>query len=124
MATRICKLLMMQAGFFAFLTANLWSQEAPLGFDAQNGLLSPQQFLQAREAFEEVETPQKGLGIHFNETSCAACHKAPGAKYLPGGSGAITELRAGFNGVNNEFFPAPGGTLITLRAVGNATPEV
>src|SRR5215471_19139481 len=124
MSIRIAKLLTLQAGVFVLLTANLWSQEAALGFDAQNGLLSPKQFQDARQAFEEVETPQKGLGIHFNEASCATCHVAPGPKYLTGGGGPITEIRAGFVGVNNEFFPAPGRTLITTRAVGNATPEI
>jgi CxxC motif-containing protein (DUF1111 family) len=124
MAIRIGKLLTLQAGVFVLLTANVWSQEAALGFDAQNGLLSPKQFQDARQAFEEIETPQKGLGIHFNEASCATCHVAPGPKFLPGGSGAITEIRAGFVGVNNEFFPAPGGTLITTKAVGNAIPEI
>jgi len=43
---------------------------------------------------------------------------------LPGGSGPITELRAGYLAANNEFVPAPGGTLITTKAVGGATPEV
>jgi CxxC motif-containing protein (DUF1111 family) len=124
MVIRLSKLLVFHAAVFAFLAANLWSQEAPQSFDAQNGLLSEQQFLEAREAFEEVETPEKGLGIHFNEASCAACHAAPGTKRLPGGSGRISELRAGFLGVNKEFFPAPGGTLITMKAVGNATPEI
>jgi CxxC motif-containing protein (DUF1111 family) len=65
-----------------------------------------------------------GLGIHFNETSCAGCHVAAGARGLPGGSGGITEIRAGYLGRNKEFIPAPGGTLITTRAVGNATPEI
>ena len=67
----------------------------------------------------------KGLGIYFNDTSCAACHVAhSGAKRLPGGSGPTTEIRAGFLGFNNKFFPAPGGSLITTRAVGNAIPEI
>ena len=43
-----------------------------------------------------------------------------GASRLPGGSGPITEIRAGFLGFKKEFFPAPGGTLITTKAVGNA----
>src|SRR5262245_48105940 len=124
MAFRLFKLLAVQAGVFAVLTMNLWSQEAPQSFESQNGLLSQQQFLEARQAFEEVETPAKGLGIHFNDVSCAACHVSPGPKRLPGGSGPITEIRAGFLGANNEFFPAPGGSLITTRAVGNATPEI
>src|SRR5215470_10735464 len=124
MVVRFPKLLAVQACVLAAFAGNLWSQEAPQSFDTQNGLLTQQQFLEARQAFEEVETPAKGLGIHFNEASCAACHVAPGAKHLPGGSGPITEIRAGFLGFNNEFFPAPGGTLITTKAVGNATPEI
>ena len=106
------------------LSTNGWPQEAPQSFESQNGLVSKKQFDEAREAFEEVETPAKGLGIHFNETSCAGCHLAGGARRLPGGSGPITELRAGFLAQNNEFVPAPGGTLITTKAVGTATPEV
>jgi hypothetical protein len=109
---------------FISLTANSWSQEAPRSFDAQNGLLPQKQFEEALDTFKEVETPAKGLGIHFNEASCAACHVAPGAKRLPGGSGPITEIRAGHLGTNGEFIAAPGGTLITTKAVGNATPEI
>ena len=104
--------------------ANGWAQEAPQSFESQNTLLSQKQFLQARAAFERVVTPAMGLGIHFNETSCAACHLAATAKGLPGGSGPLTEIRAGYFGRNKEFIPAPGGTLITTRAVGNATPEI
>ena len=121
---RFPKLLAVQAAVLAVLAVNLWSQEAPQSFDSQNGLLSQQQFIEARRAFEEIETQAKGLGIHFNEASCAACHLAAGPKRLPGGSGPITEIRAGFLGFNKEFFPAPGGTLITTKAVGNATPEL
>jgi CxxC motif-containing protein (DUF1111 family) len=124
MVVKFFRPLVVCAGVLAMLTVDLWSQEAPQSFASQNGLLSQQQFIEARKAFEEIETPQKGLGIHFNEASCAACHVSPGAKGLPGGSGPITEIRAGFLGVNNEFFPAPGGTLITTKAVGNATPEI
>src|SRR5499433_4305210 len=121
---RLPKIFAVQICVLGVLTVNLWSQEAPQGFDSQNGLLSQPQFLEAMRAFEEVETPAKGLGIHFNEASCAACHVAPGPGHLTGGSGPITEIRAGFLGFNNEFFPAPGGTLITTKAVGNAIPEI
>jgi CxxC motif-containing protein (DUF1111 family) len=121
---RLSRLLAVQVSVLVFVSMNLWSQEAPQSFDSQNGFLSQQQFTQVRKTFEEVETPAKGLGIHFNEASCAACHLAPGAKRLPGGSGPVTEIRAGFLGFNNEFFPAPGGTLITTKAVGNAIPEI
>ena len=105
-------------------TANGWAQEAPQSFESQNGLLLKKLFDDARREFEEVETPTSGLGTHFNETSCAHCHLPVGNRGLPGGSGPITELRAGYISRNNEFIPAPGGTLITTKAVGNATPEV
>ena len=124
MITRVPRLLAIQAGVFLFLSTSLWAQEATQSFTAQNGVLSQREFLDAQRAFEEVETPKKGLGIHFNEASCAACHLASGERRLPGGSGPITEIRAGFLGVNGEFFPAPGGTLITTKAVGNAIPEI
>src|SRR5262249_19109632 len=107
------------------LTANAWSQEAPRSFESQNGLLPQKQFEEALETFREVETPAKGLGIHFNEASCAACHVAPGRnRGLPGGSGPVTEIRAGHLGTTGDFIAAPGGTLITTKAVGKATPEI
>jgi CxxC motif-containing protein (DUF1111 family) len=43
---------------------------------------------------------------------------------VAGGSGPTTELRAGHFGRNNEFIPAPGGSLITTQALGGATPEI
>jgi CxxC motif-containing protein (DUF1111 family) len=106
------------------LSANGWAQEAPRSFETQNGLLPQKQFEEALATFKEVETAAKGLGIHFNEASCAACHAAPRDRALPGGSGAITEIRAGHLGTNGEFIPAPGGTLITTKALGGATPEI
>ncbi len=124
MIMRLPGLFAVQATVIVVISVNLWSQDAPQSFDSQNGFLLQDQFNRARKAFEEVETPQKGLGIHFNDVSCAACHLAPGARLLPGGSGPTTEIRAGFLGFNNEFFPAPGGTLITTKAVGNAIPEI
>jgi len=124
MVGKLFRLFAVHVIVFMAVVANGWAQEAPQSFESQNTLLSQKQFLQARAAFERVLTPAMGLGIHFNETSCAGCHLAAGAKGLPGGSGPITEIRAGYLGRNKEFIPAPGGTLITTRAVGNATPEI
>lgn len=98
-------------------------REAPQSFTAQNGLLSQKQFEAALDAFAEVETPEGGLGTHFNESSCANCHLAPVKQGLAGGSGPVTELRAGHLGPNNTFIPAPGGTLITLKALRGAPTE-
>jgi CxxC motif-containing protein (DUF1111 family) len=124
MVAKLFRPFAVHAIVFTAVTANGWAQEAPQSFESQNTLLSQKQFLQARAAFERVATPAIGLGIHFNETSCAACHLAAAAKGLPGGSGPITEIRAGYLGRSQEFIPAPGGSLITTRAVGNATPEI
>lgn len=98
------------------------ANEAPRSFDQQNGLLSTGEFDDAQEAFAEVETAQDGLGVHFNDSSCANCHVAPG-KDLQGGSSTVTELRAGHREVNGLFVPAPGGTLITLQALAGSTAE-
>jgi CxxC motif-containing protein (DUF1111 family) len=106
------------------LVMNQTPSEAPRSFESQNGFLSRKEFDKAREAFEEVETPAKGLGIHFNEKSCAGCHLPAGDRMLSGGSGPTTELRAGHFGRNKEFIPAPGGTLITTQALNGATPEI
>jgi CxxC motif-containing protein (DUF1111 family) len=124
MIGRLLKVFALPGVILTLFIATGWSQEAPQSFQSQNGLLSTKVFDDARDEFEEVETPAKGLGIHFNETSCAGCHLPVGKSGLPGGSGPVTELRAGFISRSNEFIPAPGGTLITLKAVGNATPEV
>ena len=64
--------------------------------------------------------------LAFISTKARAPHatwrRVPG--FCPRGSGPITEVRAGFIARSGEFFPAPGGTLITTRAVGRATPEI
>ena len=44
------------------------------------------------EDFTEVEGVDEGLGPAFNGTSCAGCHNIPAI----GGSGIITEVRAGY----------------------------
>jgi len=125
MGHRISAFVALPAFVLLCVFSNAWTQAAPPSFELQNGLLPPKTFEAAKQAFEEVETPKKGLGIHFNETSCAHCHLAPpGARRLPGGSGPITELRAGYLAANNEFVPAPGGTLITTKALEGVTPEI
>src|SRR5262249_8976064 len=122
MISRVFKFVSLST-FVICSVANAWSQEAPQSFERQNGFLPQKQFDVALDTFKEVETPAKGLGIHFNESSCAACHGVARPQGLPGGSGPVTELRAGHLGTKGEFIPAPGGTLITTKAVGGATTE-
>jgi len=124
MISKLSKLVAVLTIALMALSADGCPQEAPQSFVLQNGLLSQQQFDAAQEAFEEVETPQRGLGVHFNESSCLGCHAPPSDRGLPGGSSPVTELRAGHLGGASEFIPAPGGTLITAKAVGEAIPEV
>jgi CxxC motif-containing protein (DUF1111 family) len=124
MINKLFKLVAVLAIGLMALSANGCLEEAPQSFKAQNGLLSKKHFDAAKEAFEEAETPQGGLGVHFNESSCLGCHAPPSDGGLPGGSSPVTELRAGHLGGANGFIPAPGGTLITARAVGKATTEI
>src|SRR5262245_48363892 len=124
MINKLFKLVAVLAIGLTALSADGCPQEAPQSFELQNGLLSQKRFDAAKEAFEEVETPQRGLGVHFNESSCLGCHAPASNRGLPGGSSPVTELRAGRLGGANEFIPAPGGTLITAKAVGEAIPEV
>jgi CxxC motif-containing protein (DUF1111 family) len=123
MSAKLLKLFVALVIGLAALGAGGCPKEAPESFEKQNGLLSEKEFDEARDAFAEIETPEAGLGTHFNESSCANCHGAPVEKGLPGGSGPITELRAGHLGANNEFIPAPGGTLITFQALQGVTTE-
>jgi CxxC motif-containing protein (DUF1111 family) len=108
-------------GIVAFLSTGC-AREAPQSFEEQNGLLEAAAFDEAKEAFAEVEEAADGLGVHFNDSSCAACHPAPG-KQLPGGSSAVTELRVG-HVEGGKFVPAAGGTLITLQALPGFMSEV
>src|SRR5262245_40894399 len=123
MINKLFKLVAILAIGFMAVSADGCPQEAHQSFEKQNGLLSQKQFDAAQESFEEVESPQDGLGVHFNESSCLGCHAPPSDRALPGGSSPVTELRAGHFGGANEFIPAPGGTLITAQAVGEAASE-
>src|ERR1051326_6693698 len=73
---------------------------------------------------EAARSPKSEPDLSAPTTNCffrpATGRFPPGPNYLRVGRGLIAEIRAGFVGVNNEFFPAPGGTLITTKAVGGA----
>ena len=123
MISKLFKLVAVLLIALMALSADGCPQEAPQSFVMQNSLLSQKQFDAAKETFEEVETPRHGLGIHFNESSCLGCHAPLNDRGLPGGGSPVTELRAGHFDGDNKFIPAPGGTLITAKAVGEATAE-
>src|SRR5262249_15949606 len=84
-------------------------QEAPAGFDNQtNGYLSQKQFDDFRETFEEVETPDVGLGPLFNRSACVTCHQNP----VMGGGSDVLETRAGYF-QDGHFIPHnSGGSLV------------
>ena len=64
-----------------------------------------------RFVFEEVETVADGLGPTYNAQSCAECHQ----NVATGGASQVTEHRTGRSNGDN-FFEAPGGSLIQSRA--------
>jgi CxxC motif-containing protein (DUF1111 family) len=71
--------------------------------------------------FEEIETPDDGLGPLYNDRGCGSCHNHP----MVGGSSQTRELRAG-NTVNGVFTEPPGNqnrSLIQLRSLAAAIAE-
>jgi CxxC motif-containing protein (DUF1111 family) len=67
-----------------------------------------QEFRLGLDDFTEVEETEEGLGPAFNGTSCGACHNVPAV----GGTGTVTELRAGRLNERGEFEaldPSGGG---------------
>jgi hypothetical protein len=71
----------------------------------------------ARE-FQDVDTPEEGLGPVFNEASCAACHNTPWI----GGTSNRRVTRIGTNGPGG-FDPLPGHGGAVIQTQGIDTPE-
>ncbi len=78
-------------------------------------------FAAGQEEFENVETPDSGLGPIFNNVSCAACHTSP----VIGGASATFVTRFG-RMVNGVFDPLTekGGSLLQQFAIDPAVQEV
>ena len=74
-----------------------------------------------KEEFENVETPDGGLGPIFNNVSCVACHSSRAT----GGASAITVTRFGrtVNGIFDGYGNA-GGSLLQDHAIDPAVAEV
>lgn len=105
---------------FAFVSSAFVASAAAADFgDPLRGLTPAelQRFTDGRDAFEQVEGPDDGLGPVFNNTSCAACHNA-GAT---GGGSDLVETRFGTT-TNGTFDPltAQGGSLIQTDGIGVA----
>lgn len=106
--------------------------EAPTGFDnltngfAKQGppfetlnernVAPTRSFNDARFVFEEVESAANGVGPTYNAQSCRECHQ----NVVTGGASQVTEHRTGHT-FGDEFFEAPGGSLIQSRAT---SPEM
>jgi CxxC motif-containing protein (DUF1111 family) len=78
----------------ALWAAVAWTAEAPSGFDNQsNGFhttASPTEHDDDRAVFDEVDTPDKGLGPVYNAQSCRECHQSP----ISGGVSQVMVKRA------------------------------
>src|SRR5688572_33338190 len=80
--------------------------------------ISPAEFTAFRlglDDFLEVETAEEGLGPAFNGASCAVCHNLPAI----GGSGVLTEVRAGRREADGTFrdLTVAGGSLFHMFSV-------
>ena len=98
--------------------------EAPAGFDNNSVDPSDTNHTADQMTFEEVDTPDKGLGPTYNAQSCRECHQNP----TTGGISQVTELRAGhvdrtgrFTNPNvliaNGTVTIPNRSLINDRAI-------
>lgn len=87
-------------------------------FGSNNGFTTAEQFAADKDDFEEVQTPEMGLGPIFNNDSCVACHHHP----VTGGGSVITVLRAGKT-VAGKFIEHPGGSIIHARATDPSIVE-
>jgi CxxC motif-containing protein (DUF1111 family) len=87
-----------------------------LGGSALPGLSAAQntRFLDGKDAFEEIEGLEDGLGPVFNEKACANCHD----QGATGGPGNQFEVRAGqLTGSTFDPLFAQGGQLFDLNSV-------
>jgi hypothetical protein len=94
--------------------------EALAGFDnLTNGFEAQDAFDADREAFDEVEFIQNGLGPTYNAQSCRECHQ----NIVSGGASQVTVLRSGHL-QNRKFFESQGGSLIQSRAIYSEVTEL
>jgi CxxC motif-containing protein (DUF1111 family) len=96
-------------------------EEAPAAFDGlPNGLVDEATHQADRDAFDEVEGIDDGLGPLYNAQSCRECHQNPAS----GGNSQVTELRAGHRDREGRFaspaIPIAGGAeVVTGRTLVN-----
>jgi CxxC motif-containing protein (DUF1111 family) len=100
------------------LTNSTLTQELPLRpGDPLVGITAAEftAFRLGLDDFLEVETAEEGLGPAFNGASCAVCHNLPAI----GGSGVVTEVRAGRREDDGTFrdLTVAGGSLFHMFSV-------
>lgn len=79
------------------LNSVLTGTEAPAAFDDQsNGHTLQAVHEENKDAFDEVETVEDGLGPTYNAQSCRECHQDP----VSGSASQVTELRVAYSGDN------------------------
>jgi CxxC motif-containing protein (DUF1111 family) len=108
-------------------SVSLGSVRQGLGGAALPGLTAAENdaFVAGKEAFEEIEALDDGLGPVFNEKACANCHD----QGATGGPGNQFEVRAGqLTGSVFDPLTAQGGNLFDLSSVtslqGNQQQEI
>lgn len=91
---------------------NGFSDQGP-AFDTLNEdtAVANRSFNDNRFIFEEVETPEDGLGPTYNAQSCRECHQ----NIVTGGASQVMVQRTGHR-LNGQFFESQGGSLIQSRA--------
>ncbi len=89
------------------------ASEALTGFDNKsNGIVNDSTHDADRDAFDEVEDIEDGLGPLYNAQSCRECHQNP----TSGGPSQVSELRVGHLGPDGRFrnpdIPIARGTVV------------
>ncbi len=104
-----------------FTTGSTQITEAPTGFDNKsNGMVDEAIHQADRDAFDDTEGVDDGLGPLYNAQSCRECHQNP----TSGGASQVTELRVGHLGPDGRFrnpeIPiARGAEIISGRSLVN-----
>jgi CxxC motif-containing protein (DUF1111 family) len=101
---------------FDNLTNGFAKQGPPFDTLNEDNVVPLRSYNDDRFIFEATERFEDGLGPTYNAQSCVACHE----NVVTGGASQVTEHRTGHTS-GNQFFEAPGGSLVQSRATN---PEI
>lgn len=96
---------------FDNLTNGYIQQGPDFNLLSKENVVRERSFNDDRFLFEDVTTVELGLGPTYNGQSCRECHQ----NVVTGGASQVTEHRTGHLS-GDQFFEAPGGSLIQSRA--------